>query len=102
MGFRVVCISRTSAAGGENVGHEVARRLGFRYVDEQIIERAAQRAQVDPALVAATEHRQPLLKPIQVWRSVSRAPRGKHQGLISTLMAITPFMRAIRRAIRIR
>ena len=52
MRFRVVCISRTTAAGGENVGQAVAQRLGFRYVDEQIIERAAQQAQVDPALVA--------------------------------------------------
>jgi cytidylate kinase len=62
MTFRVVCISRTSAAGGENVGQAVAERLGFRYVDEQIIERAAQRAQVEPALVARAEHRQPLLE----------------------------------------
>ncbi len=62
MGFRVVCISRTTAAGGENIGQAVAQRLGFRYVDEQIIERAAQQAQVDPALVAKAEHRQPLLQ----------------------------------------
>lgn len=62
MGFRVVCISRTTAAGGESVGKAVAQRLGFRYVDEQIIERAAQQAQVEPALVAKAEHRQPLLK----------------------------------------
>jgi hypothetical protein len=62
MGFRVVCISRTTAAGGEHIGQAVAQRLGFRYVDEQIIERAAQQAQVDPGLVAAAEHRQPLLR----------------------------------------
>jgi cytidylate kinase len=60
--FRVVCISRTTAAGGENVGDTVAQRLGFRYVDEQIIERAAQLAQVDPKLVEAAEHRRPLLQ----------------------------------------
>ena len=62
MSFRVVCISRTIAAGGESIGRAVAERLGFRYVDEQIIEKAAQQAQVDPALVAAAEHRQSLLK----------------------------------------
>ena len=61
MGFHVVCISRTTAAGGENVGQAVAQRLGFRYVDEQIIRRAAQQAQVEPGLVAKAEHRQPLL-----------------------------------------
>lgn len=62
MGFRVVCISRTTAAGGETVGQEVAQRLGFRYVDEQIIEKAAQMAQVEPLQVAKAEYRQPLLQ----------------------------------------
>ena len=62
MGFRVVCISRTTAAGGEDVGQAVAQGLGFRYVDEQIIRLAARQAQVDPALVAKAEHRQPLLQ----------------------------------------
>jgi len=64
MSFRVVCISRTIAAGGETIGQTVAQRLGFRYIDEQIITRAAQQAQVDPALVAAAEHRRPLLQRI--------------------------------------
>lgn len=62
MGIRVVCISRTLAAGGEEVGQAVAARLGFRYWDEQIIQRAARQAQVDPELVAATERRQPVLR----------------------------------------
>ncbi len=62
MDFRVICISRTLAAGGESIGAAVAQRLGFRYIDEQIISRAAEEAQVDPAVVAATEHRQPLVK----------------------------------------
>jgi len=62
MEFRVICISRTMAAGGENIGKALAERLGFRYVDEQIITRAAEEAQVDPEVVAATEHRPPLLR----------------------------------------
>ena len=62
MEFRVVCISRTLAAGGESIGKMAARRLGFRYVDEEIITRAAQEAHVDPSLVAAAEHRQPFLE----------------------------------------
>jgi len=53
MKTRVVCISRTIAAGGEAVGEIVASRLGFRYVDEEIISRAANQAQVDAKLVAA-------------------------------------------------
>jgi hypothetical protein len=62
MPARVVCVSHTTAAGGEAVGQLVAARLGFRYVDEQIIARAAELAQVSPALVAATEKRQALLE----------------------------------------
>jgi cytidylate kinase len=62
MDVRVVCISRTMAADGEGVGELVAGRLEFRYVDEQIVALAARSAQFDPALVAAAEHRQPLLK----------------------------------------
>lgn len=62
MEFRVVCISRTLAAGGESIGELVARRLGFRYVDEEIITRAAHEAHVDPSFVAAAEHRQTFLK----------------------------------------
>jgi cytidylate kinase len=61
MKTRVVCISRTIAAGGEAVGEIVASRLGFRYVDEEIISRAANQAQVDAKLVAAAEQRKPLL-----------------------------------------
>src|SRR5713101_7446674 len=62
MDVRVVCISRTIAAGGEDIGRTVAQRLAFRYVDDEIITRAARLAQVDPKLVAAAEHRQPLLQ----------------------------------------
>jgi len=59
---QVVCISRTDAALGEEIGKLVAERLSFQYVDEQVIERAARLAQVDPKLVAAVEQRQPLLQ----------------------------------------
>jgi cytidylate kinase len=59
---RVICISRTTAAGGETIGQAVAARLGFRFVDEQIIFRAAELARVDPKLIAAAEEWQPLLR----------------------------------------
>jgi hypothetical protein len=62
VGFSVVCISRTVYAGGGRIGYVVAQRLGYQYVDEEIITKAARYAQVDPALVAAAEHRRPLLQ----------------------------------------
>jgi cytidylate kinase len=85
MGFRVVCISRATAAGGEDVGQVVAQRLGFRYVDEQIIRRAAQQAQVDPALVAKAEQRQPLLQ-----RLLEKMPRGAEVAGIVTVATGVP------------
>lgn len=62
MPAQVVCISRTDGALGEEVGHLVAERMSYRYVDEEVIERAARLAQVDPQRVAAVEQRQPLLR----------------------------------------
>lgn len=62
MGFPVVCISRTLAAGGAIVGQSVAQHLGFQYMDREIIAAAAERAKVDPSVVAAAEHRQSLIR----------------------------------------
>ena len=62
MAARVVCISRTDAAFGEQIGVLVAERLGFQYVDEQVVAHAARLAQVDPGVVAAVEKRQSLVQ----------------------------------------
>lgn len=86
MNFRVVCISRTIAAGGEGIGKVVAQRLGFHYIDEQIIEKAARQAQVDPALVAAAEHRQPWLQ-----RLLDRMAMGAELAGTVTLATGVPF-----------
>jgi hypothetical protein len=51
----VVCISRTLAAGGEEVGKLVADQLGFQYADEEILDRAAERAGVTRDAVARAE-----------------------------------------------
>jgi hypothetical protein len=61
MRTRVVCISRTLAAGGERIGHLVADRLGFRYFDEEVIVLASERAGLDPAIVGDAEKRSSLL-----------------------------------------
>jgi uncharacterized protein len=57
----VVCISRAMGAGGEDVGRLVAERLGFDYVDEEIVSRAAAKAGVDAATVADEEQRKSLV-----------------------------------------
>lgn len=57
MARRVVCISYADGAGGAEVAHTVARRLGFLYVDEQIIAEAAQRGRVPAAALVEAEQR---------------------------------------------
>ena len=57
MQTRVVTVSHATGAGGSAVAHAVAAKLGFRYIDEDIIAVAAQKQGVDAALVADTERR---------------------------------------------
>ncbi len=61
MAYRTVCISHVTAAGGETVGKLVAARLGFRYVDDEVIALAAERAHVDPTVLLTAEHQAGLL-----------------------------------------
>jgi len=56
MACTVLTISRTLAAGGEEIGFTAAMEFGFRYADEEIIVRAAETAGVSPQTVAEMEH----------------------------------------------
>jgi hypothetical protein len=58
---KVVAISRAAGAEGERIGALVAERLGFRYVDEEIITRAAEKQGVDPAAIADAERRKSVI-----------------------------------------
>ena len=62
MAARVVTISHASGAGGDQVGRRVAERLGFRYIDEEVIALAAEREGIDTELVADAERRKGLLE----------------------------------------
>jgi cytidylate kinase len=61
MSTRIVTISHAWGAGGDNIGRNVADRLGFRYVDEEIITIAAEKHGLDAAVVADVEKRRGLL-----------------------------------------
>jgi len=61
MAARVVCISRTLAAGGETVGRLACERLGFRYLDDEIVGKAAEKAGVDISRIVQAEHKQSFL-----------------------------------------
>jgi cytidylate kinase len=58
----VVCIARADGAGGEEIGKLVAERLGFLYVDAEIVARAATRGGLDPGVVADAERRRSLIR----------------------------------------
>jgi cytidylate kinase len=64
MARSVICIARTLGAGGEEVGQLIAAKLGYRYVDNEIIERAAERAGVSAESVAKAERPPGLLSRI--------------------------------------
>jgi cytidylate kinase len=61
MATRIVTISHATGAGGDGIGRSVADRLGFRYVDEEIIEIAAKKHGLDATTVADAERRKNLL-----------------------------------------
>src|SRR5262245_41310671 len=79
MSHRVVCISRTSGAGGEQGGVLVAQRLGFRYVDDEVIALASERAGLPPSTVAKAEHHESLLT--KLMDALVRAPMKIESGL---------------------
>src|SRR5262245_58500070 len=62
MARAIVCVSAAEGAGGAEVARLVAERLGVRLIDEELIQRAAASAGVDPAVMADVERRRSLLE----------------------------------------
>ena len=62
MAATVVCISQTDGSVGDLVGVAVASELGFRYVDQEIVVRAAEKAQVDRATILDAERRKSFVR----------------------------------------
>src|SRR3954447_4229991 len=54
---RVICISRVVGAGGGEAGQTVAASLGYRLVDEEIIQQAAESSGVSVDELADAERR---------------------------------------------
>ena len=53
----VVCVSHTTGSDGDEVGKRVAERLGYLYVDEEIVARAAAQGGLEPRDIADEERR---------------------------------------------
>jgi cytidylate kinase len=74
----VICISRADGAGGRRVGQLVAEKLGFRYVDEEIVARAAAKGGISPADVADEEQRKSAL--VRLLRELGRGAATESYG----------------------
>ena len=64
MNCTVISISRALAAGGDEISRSVAQKKGFRFVDDEIIARAANKAGVSPETIATVERSPSLLERI--------------------------------------
>jgi cytidylate kinase len=53
----VITISRQMASGGVYIGRRLARRLGYEYIDREILEKAAEQLGADRAALAEVEER---------------------------------------------
>lgn len=81
MKTRVVCVSRSLAAGGEEVARALSQRLGFRHVDEEIVAKAAAKENVDVQLVKDAEKRQSFIDRLLESLAIAPAPE---------VMAVSP------------
>jgi cytidylate kinase len=57
VGCSVICVSHATASGGDEIGKQVAERLGYLYVDEDIVARAAAQGGLEPGDIADEERR---------------------------------------------
>jgi cytidylate kinase len=87
MATRVVTISHATGAVGESIGRRVAERLGFRYVDEEIIELAAKKHGLDTDLVADAERRKNLFA--RLLDDIAAAPMLDPSGTAGFVLAET-------------
>ena len=61
MPCRIITIALSTGAQAEQIGGLAAQQLGYRYVNDEIIMRAAERAGISPELVEQEEHTPPLI-----------------------------------------
>ncbi len=96
MTCRAVCISRVEGAGGARVGQLVSERLGFLYIDDEIVARAATKGGMAPEDIADEERRKSTLS--RLLRDIGRGAAAESYGLAGTagLQAEGPTPDAIR------
>jgi cytidylate kinase len=84
----VIAISRTLGANAEEVGRAVAQTLGYRYTDDEIIVRAAQKAGVSPEAIEEQVERRPSIM-ARILKAMARMPLEPGAGGGVALMTAT-------------
>jgi hypothetical protein len=71
----IVCVSHLAGADGEAMARRVSERLAFRYLDEEIIEKAAEGVDLHPSVVGDVERRKSLMARIGEAMTGQSSPR---------------------------
>jgi CMP/dCMP kinase len=96
MPTRVVTISHATGADGQAIAHAVARALGFRYIDEEIVAVAARKEGVDPELVADAERRKTFVERLMAGLAAAANPAAIGAGtLVPESLAPDAALRAL-------
>jgi len=101
MTSKIVCISQATGSLGHEIGHAVAEELKFRYVDEEIVARAAKREGVDPEDIADVEQRQTFVR--MFLRSLERRAKLESVGRLGGALPLgttEDYREAIRAVVR--
>jgi CMP/dCMP kinase len=85
MAHTVVCIARVAGSAGAEVGQKVAAALGFRLVDEEIIQQAAESAGIAVEELAEVEKRKGVLSRLLESLAIGGAADGFMAGMPSPI-----------------
>lgn len=97
----VVCVSHETGAGGRELAAAVAEQLGFRYVDEEVLVRAAENEGVTVDELADVERRQSFLsRLIHDFGHRGGAPLDPGFGIAGEVLLDVPTPAVLRNAIR--
>ena len=79
--FRVITVSRQYGSGGGEIARRLASRLGWRLVDQSVVNEIAARARVSPSVAAEYDER------VDPWfhRMVKALWQGGYEGLATTV-----------------
>ncbi len=89
MTYGVVCIAHVSGSAGAEVGKQVAEALGYRLVDEEIVQRAAESEGIDVAELAEVEKRKTVLNRLLESLALGGAADGFMAGMPSVMPSLS-------------